>query len=173
MITEINNIHFRFSEEYFNFQEQQNLKKDIKYIDESQIYKYRLYLHESINDYIMTSNIIDSNYVYRVKTYESIIYKINKFKERNESFPVNKYMNDIMGVRIIIEKDMYDLVISTLQAGKLEDNLWKYYEDSYKGLHIYFKNKKNYFYPWELQIWKKEDLFNNIASHKEHKRKFI
>lgn len=41
----------------------------------------------------------------------------------------------------------------------------------YVGLHLYFKNKNNRFFPWELQVWSIDQAELNEQSHKEHKQK--
>ncbi|MGU5731114.1 hypothetical protein ACV1DR_19710 [Aeromonas jandaei] len=43
----------------------------------------------------------------------------------------------------------------------------------YRGLHVYFKNKSNYFFPWELQIWDAADIQSNIDNHEKFKRLFM
>ena len=45
--------------------------------------------------------------------------------------------------------------------------------DGYVGIHIYFKNKSNFYYPWELQLWDENDLEGNIAIHIKYMRKFV
>lgn len=57
---------------------------------------YRLNLHESINDYLMKADLQDIAYVYRVKTSESILDKIDRFSECKEGYPVNSILNDIV-----------------------------------------------------------------------------
>ena len=42
-----------------------------------------------------------------------------------------------------------------------------------KGLHIYFKNKNNFYFPSDLQIWDELDLKSNIENHEKFKRNFI
>ncbi|GBK97872.1 hypothetical protein VH1709_contig00012-0024 [Vibrio harveyi] len=46
-------------------------------------------------------------------------------------------------------------------------------KDGYKGLHIYFKNRSNFYFPWELQIWNEADLKSNVESHERFKRYFV
>lgn len=46
-------------------------------------------------------------------------------------------------------------------------------QDGYIGIHIYFKNASNFYYPWELQIWDEKDAENNIKSHQDFKRSFV
>ena len=36
-----------------------------------------------------------------------------------------------------------------------------------------FKNKNNFYFPWELQIWDAEDMQSNIQNHEKFKRNFI
>ncbi|MDZ7857451.1 hypothetical protein [Sphaerotilus sp.] len=40
------------------------------------------------------------------------------------------------------------------------------------GLHVYFKNKSNFYFPWELQIWDIQDIASNIQNHEKFKRGF-
>ena len=51
------------------------------------------------------------------------------------------------------------------------DRMYMRNEDDYVGLHIYFKNGNNKFFPWELQIWSVNNLKSNEISHKNHKEK--
>ncbi|WP_211349797.1 hypothetical protein [Vibrio tasmaniensis] len=38
-------------------------------------------------------------------------------------------------------------------------------KEGYKGLHINFKNRSNFYFPWELQIWDRDDLESNVENH--------
>lgn len=153
LITEINRIHREYSKDYFETGkvEKINLKHTFSKVPTKAILSYRLNLHESINDYLMKADVQDIAYVYRVKTSESILDKIIRFSERQEGYPVNSILNDIYGL-----KNWY-----------LRD------KDGYVGIHIYFKNKSNFYYPWELQLWDKKDVDSNIASHIKYKRGFV
>ncbi len=66
---------------------------------------YRLNLHEAINDYLMRADVKDIAYFYRVKTSESILDKIERFKERREGYPVSSILNDIFGARMILTSE--------------------------------------------------------------------
>ena len=103
LISEINRLHHDFSNDYFETGriEKINLSRTIKHIPVVHIYRYRLTLHESINDYLMAANI-DIKYFYRVKTRESIDDKIARFSTRDDQYPVNNWLNDIFGARIIL-----------------------------------------------------------------------
>ena len=177
LIYEINRIHKAFSLDYFetNKIEKIKLSKTIKHVSENHIYKYRLTLHESINDYLMTSNI-EIKYFYRVNTRERIEDKIKRFSCREDQYPVNNWLNDIFGVRIILTSKEIELIMELLDDWQEELELKNWYlrnKEGYKGLHIYFKNKNNFYFPWELQIWDEKDVKSNIENHEKFKRNFI
>lgn len=177
IIKEINRLHADFSRDYFEQGkiEQINLSKTIKHVPTLHIYKYRLTLHESVNDYLMTADI-EIKYFYRVKTRESIDDKIARFSNREDQYPVNNWLNDIFGARIILSADEIDAVMNLLDDWQDELGLKNWYlreKESYRGLHVYFKNKSNFYFPWELQIWDKKDIQSNIHNHEKFKRNFI
>jgi ppGpp synthetase/RelA/SpoT-type nucleotidyltranferase len=177
LVSEINRLHYEFSNDYFETGkiEKMNLSKTIKSVPVTHIYKYRLTLHESINDYLMTANI-DTKYFYRVKTRESIDDKLERFSKREEQYPVNNWLNDIFGARVILMADEIKSIMDLLDDWQDELNLKNWYlceKKGYRGLHIYFKNKNNFYFPWELQIWDAEDIQSNIENHEKFKRNFI
>ena len=177
LVSEINRLHYEFSKDYFEIGkiEKINLSRTIARIPLNHIYKYRLILHESINDYLMTSNI-NIKYFYRVKTSESIDDKINRFKIREDQYPINNWLNDIFGARIILTKSEIENLMDLLDDWQSELGLKNWYfrdKQGYKGLHIYFKNRSNFYFPWELQVWNIEDIKYNIENHEKFKRSFI
>lgn len=177
LVSEINRLHLEFSNDYFETGkiDKINLSKTIAHVPVSHIYKYRLTLHESVNDYLMTANI-DIKYFYRVKTRESIDDKVERFSNRADQYPVNNWLNDIFGARIVLTADEINQVMNVLDAWQDEFGLKNWYlreKEGYRGLHIYFKNKSNVFFPWELQIWDAVDVQSNISNHERFKRNFI
>ena len=177
IITEINRIHCEYSKDYFETGKVQkiNLSRTIANVPLQHIYNYRLNLHESINDYLIKANI-SIRYFYRVKTRESIDDKVNRFQSHTDQYPVNNWLNDIFGARIILSADDIEEIMELLDSWQEEFNLKNWYlrdKEGYKGLHIYFKNKSNFFFPWELQIWCVDDIDGNIASHEKCKRNFV
>ncbi|MFI3137193.1 MAG: hypothetical protein QX197_10500, partial [Methylococcaceae bacterium] len=106
LISEINRLHSEFSNDYFETGkiDKINLSRTITQVSVPHIYRCRLTLHESINDYLMTANI-NIQYFYRVKTRESIDDKIARYSIREDQYPVNNWLNDIFGVRIILKAD--------------------------------------------------------------------
>lgn len=177
LISEINRLHSAFSNDYFETGkiEKINLSRTIQSVPASHIYRYRLTLHECINDYLMTANI-DIKYFYRVKTRESIDDKIARFSSREDQYPVNNWLNDIFGARIVIAADEIKTIMDLLDGWQDELSLKNWYlrdKEGYRGLHVYFKNKSNFYFPWELQIWDAEDMQSNIANHEKFKRNFL
>ncbi|MFA0054231.1 MULTISPECIES: GTP pyrophosphokinase [Vibrio] len=177
LVSEINRIHQEFSAKYFDIDsiERVRLSRTIKHIPVEHIYHYRLTLHESINDYLMTAEI-DMKYFYRVKTRESIDDKIQRYAQREDQYPVNNWLNDIFGARIILTSEEIYAVMEALDNWQDELNLKNWYlrdNDGYKGLHIYFKNRSNFFFPWELQVWDVSHLKANVESHEKFKRNFL
>ena len=177
IISEINRIHAAYSEDYFETGKVQkiNLSKTIANVPLSHIYNYRLNLHESINDYLIKANI-SIRYFYRVKTRESIDDKIERFNANTDQYPVNNWLNDIFGARIILDTKVISEILDLLDGWQDEYGLKNWYmrnKGGYKGLHIYFKNKSNFYFPWELQIWDEKDIDENIISHEKYKRNFV
>ena len=178
LILEINKLHEDYSKDYFETGkvEKVNLSRTIAKIPKSHILNYRLNLHESINDYLMRANLDDVKYYYRVKTSESIEDKIKRFEKNDDQYPVNNWLNDIFGCRIILTKDEIYEIEEQLDCWQEKYGLKNWYKrdkDGYKGIHVYFKNKNNFYFPWELQIWDDEDVESNIEAHKLHKRFFV
>ena len=172
LIFEINTIHIKYSEEYFESGKlaKVNLNHTFAKAPVDEILKYRLNLHESINDYLMVADVCDISYFYRVKTSESILDKIERFTKRpTKGYPVNSVLNDIFGARVILPTSVITEVMDCLDDWKEEYGLKNWYlkdTEDYTGIHLYFKNKSHFYYPWELQIWDKNDISRNIESHK-------
>jgi len=178
MIKEINIVHEKYSKDYFETGaiEKINLKRTIDKVPQAHILKYRLILHESINDYLMAADISGIDYFYRVKTSESIVDKIERVAARTDKYPVNKWMNDIFGCRMILNDEQMLAVELALDDWEEEYGLKNWYKrdaQDYKGIHIYFKNQSNFYFPWELQLWNEKDVSKNVASHRLYKRAFV
>lgn len=177
LVSEVNRLHFEFSMDYFETGriDKINLFRTIARVPVEHIYNYRLTLHECINDYLMAADI-EIKYFYRVKTSESIDDKIARYSSREDQYPVNNWLNDIFGARIILTSDDIATVMDSLYNWQEELSLKNWYlrnKEGYRGLHIYFKNKSNFYFPWELQVWDAADMQNNISSHEKLKRNFV
>ncbi len=104
---------------------------------------YRLNLHEAINDYLMRADVKDIAYFYRVKTSESFLDKIERFKERREGYPVNSILNDIFGARMILTSEEIAEVMERLDGWQVRYGLKKLVSARYGRLsrHSYLFQK--------------------------------
>lgn len=178
LIREINQIHAQYSADYFETGkvEKVNLSRTLANVPTEHILAYRLNLHEAINDYLFFADIKDIHFYYRVKTTESINDKIQRYLSRENQYPVNNILNDIFGARMILPSECIGDILNHLDAYKEKYQLKNWYlrdVDGYIGIHIYFKNASNFYYPWELQIWDIKDAKANIQSHRLYKRDFV
>lgn len=112
----------------------------------------------------------------RIKTKNSIEFKIQKYKTESHEFgkiPVNKCINDLFGVRIVLEEPADYETIQAFIEGTYGGR-YKCIDSSkgeYKATHIYFR-RDNLSFPWELQIWNKVDVDENFKSHKRYKQDY-
>ncbi|WP_052088298.1 hypothetical protein [Paenibacillus wynnii] len=183
--------HDKFSQAYLDTYEDSALnlkKKEVKdiMISDHEIIKYSFL--QLIQDYLdqLGNLVVDLEYEYeyedldfrlRIKQKDSIVNKIYHYKfGKNEEgkVPLNKCLNDLLGLRIIVNS--FDHNCEDFKS--ICENLKKDYKmtkinsskDKYKATHVYFYGNNKYF-PWELQIWDSSDSQQNETSHKEHKSK--
>lgn len=178
LIREINKMHASYSKDYFDTGKvaKVNLSRTISNVPTEHILNYRLNLHESINDYLMQADLEDVKYFYRVKTSESILDKIRRYMDNTDQYPVNNWLNDIFGCRMILDKKEIEAIENLLDDWQEKYGLKNWYhrsQDGYEGVHVYFKNRSNFYFPWELQLWDKDHVQSNIEAHKKHKRNFV
>jgi len=172
----INNVHFLYSPDYFETGKIEKFNLSKTSVPTEHILKYRLNLHESINDYLISQDLDNITYYYRVKTSESILDKIDRYSKNTDKYPVNNWMNDIFGARMILSKEDIESAQEMLYEWQDDFGLKNWYfrdKADYRGLHIYFKNKSNFYFPWELQLWDELDVEKNIQNHRLHKRGFV
>jgi len=176
LATAINNIHLRYSQDYFESGKVDKVNLSKTFVPIEHILRYRLNLHESINDYLIEHDLDNITYYYRVKTSESILDKIERYSQNADKYPVNNWMNDIFGARMILSSEEIVQIQEMLDDWQDELGLKNWYfrdKDDYRGLHVYFKNKSNFYFPWELQLWDERDIELNIRTHQLHKRNFV
>ncbi len=119
--------------------------------------------------------------VSRVKNRNSIEEKIEdycRYRAERGEVPVNKCLNDLFGVRIILDCGSIDVsdiegIIAPFGSSVMLEvkNDLRPNNLKYLAYHIYFKESNSDF-KWELQIWKKEDERSNQESHKTHRYKY-
>lgn len=160
-----------------------NLKKNtIKDIQcNSAIYKiivsYRNFLSSSTFDFEPDMEMPDSISIInsRTKAYNSMIYKIQKNINNSlcGNVPINKILNDLFGIRIILSEDFtYEQIKKYIDYNFPNLKCIDSSKNGYNGTHIYFK-KDNYSFEWELQVWSEQWAQANIALHKLYKQDYL
>lgn len=182
VIDEVNNLHKAFSLDRINFLDY-NLRKNVKtVVDESGINanflilinKYKTDLNANVTRFI-DIQMTFPNLRYRIKQGESISEKLLYYMtqaHQNGEVALNKCLNDLLGFRILVPN--LDVIYRCLIIDENLNRVIKIYlreDGQYKGLHIYFKNGNNKFFPWELQVWDINQAEKNESSHKKHKQK--
>lgn len=184
LIDNISSVYYYFTDIWSKrTSEQINLKKTcISDIDiNSDVYQYimeyvKMLNAKSANVSFLFSNSCSLQVTARVKSQNSIEIKMQNYKTEKHAFgkiPINKCFNDLFGVRVILEDLLTFNEIQTFIKTTYKDK-YKCINSSkfeYKAVHLYFR-ENNYSFPWELQIWNKEDAACNLISHKKYKQKY-
>lgn len=140
------------------------------------IFNYRGFINDNIMelvDHIQDNffvNIVSS----RVKSLNSIQYKIKNYKmyHENGKIPLKKCLNDIFGIRIILNEINYEEVYIALKIKYPNLKIIKSVKGNYKAIHIYFGNDNNMNFQWELQVWNKKQEKVNLLSHTKYKQEY-
>lgn len=115
--------------------------------------------------------VLDIDIACRIKTEESIRKKWNKNIGAKRA--LNKVFNDLIGVRIITDINIEEMLKHIDEITKKVNKTIKIVnfnekpkspDDGYRGLHIYIKNNPKCFQS-EIQIWSKIDAILNFYTH--------
>ena len=140
------------------------------------ILKYREFLIKN-NVEADFKGLNDENIEARIKNKNSIQFKIENYTIKKEHefghIPLKKCLNDIFGIRIIIDKFTQEDIWLWLKENYSFLKVTNSNKDNYRAIHVYFGNGNNNIYQWELQIWLKEDKENNYISHAKYKQDYI
>lgn len=182
VIREINELHKKFSSEICDILTY-NLSKSVSnVVNEQGIDKDFQIL---LNDYKAALNLNTISFLEiqnkfpgirsRAKQGESIREKLIYYKKTHENggIPINKCLNDFLGFRLMVSNlsDVYEKIKVDDEVQEIISRMYPRIDGNYQGLHLYFKNGNNKFFPWELQIWDASHAGENELSHKEHKQK--
>ena len=163
----------------FLFNQKNNTVKSIE--SNENVYNNAIHYREFISDNRKELNNIRllPDVEFRVKALNSITSKINGYanskKHEYGNVPVNKCLNDILGIRYITES-RYSIDETKNIVAKIETKLKvtcinALREKCYRAIHIYFK-LDNFSYPWELQIWHIDDVEKNLECHEKYKQSY-
>lgn len=153
---------------YFNFfnavaEYRERLKQDISNSD--------------INTLLEVKNkrfIVES----RIKNINSIFSKIYQYintKKEKGNVSINKCINDLFGLRIIVPFQSIKKLLNIINDLSIKNN-WKFKvinasKLEYKAVHMYLA-KDNYSLPWEIQFWLIKDDACNRDSHARYKQAY-
>ena len=143
----------------------------------NRVWRYRSLINDELVRIMFDIQTIEfekSSVTSRVKAQNSIEYKIENYCNNHENgkIPLKKCMNDLLGIRIIIDDEFsYNDVKAYMKENYPKYKCIDSSKLSYVATHIYFENG-NYFFPWELQIWSQNDEKGNFLSHKEYKQDY-
>lgn len=178
---EYENVSVKWNEIYTNnkFNLKKRLVSDIRddaYIFD-EIIEYRTYIGKESFEFLtklVSMEFVSSEVTFRVKTQNSIEYKIDNYirNYENGKIPIRKCLNDLFGIRIILwgdfkHSDVKEYMRNYYPLYKCIDSA----KQDYIASHIYFENG-NYNFPWELQVWCYENMQSNFESHKEYKQDY-
>lgn len=162
-----------------------NLSKSLaKQFSESEllkgVFEYVSFLNDKIYSFMVGFDNWDKNgskVTSRVKARNSIAYKIASYIVYHEGgeVPVKKCLNDLFGIRIILDGDYTHEQISEFVKSKF-DNIKCICSNKqeYIATHIYFKYpKQNRAFQWELQIWLSKYEHSNKVSHNKYKQDYV
>ena len=137
------------------------------------ILNYREFLLFNNIDTIV--NKLSENIEARIKNKNSIQYKIESYTKTHESgnIPLNKCLNDIFGIRIIIDDIRQEEIIQWVKSKYPRLKCINSNKLDYRAIHIYFGKGNNSLFQWELQIWLKKDREKNYKSHGIYKQDYI
>lgn len=152
---------------------------DSDFLNMITIYRERLNYFTALSDMQDRYNEVELRI--RTKEYPSIIDKLKFYrlgKEEVGKIPLNKCLNDLLGFRIHL--DYFDH--NNKNFKDICEKLKKHYgnridfrdasKGNYKAFHFYLYGKSWTYFPWEIQIWKNEDLETNDVSHLAHKQQY-
>ena len=111
----------------------------------------------------------------RVKALNSIQYKIENYKKTHENgkIPIKKCLNDLFGIRIIVEEKLeFDVVKNFITERFKSVKCILSDKGDYKAIHIYFGNDDNTKFRWELQLWNIKNANKNYESHAKYKQDY-
>lgn len=114
----------------------------------------------------------------RIKNINSIsskVYQYINIKQEKGDVPINKCLNDLFGMRIIVPTSRRKNLLKIIEDLKKENNwncrITDASKQEYKAIHMYIL-KDNFSLRWEIQFWLKKDDKGNRESHAKYKQSY-
>lgn len=177
--------HKEYPESSFNMSKYE--VKDIPKMSSllSYIYLYRTFLlNNSIDSelkklFLDNLDLKEANLSVRIKNDNSLQDKIDRYnREEHHNYgknPINKCLNDILGIRIIVEEDIDYEALKLYLKEKYNDirtTVSNPTGSNYIAVHVYFGRGDNTNFRWELQIWDNKHAKANEESHRIYKQNY-
>lgn len=143
------------------------------------IFDYRNFINEYYQGILIDVN--DINFIntveVRVKAYNSLQDKISRYCDEDKHefghVPINKCVNDLLGFRIVFNDSIdLDYVIKYIVNNYPNLLCFDSSKQGYIATHVYFVNNDNKRFRWELQLWNKENYYNNKICHEKYKQDY-
>lgn len=138
---------------------------------------YRDFLNNTVNlqlDFqsLNLNSVVES----RIKQNNSLQDKIERYMKESHDYgkvPLRKCLNDILGCRIILDRD-YSFSELELFIKKIIKNVRIVNRNigEYKAVHVYFITGNNSNFLWELQLWNLSSAEANYNSHHKEKQDY-
>lgn len=195
LLQQVCDEHNQFSQKFSGFLTLNLNKREVRHIfteissklliDENFYSNMSLYCSAALEFQIIADfeyRFADLGLSSRIKQDSSRVFKLYHYrvtKKEAGKVALNKCLNDLYGLRIIIEDFDYECPVFRqcfeYFKSKNPNSKFKLENSSkidYKGIHIYMFGEKNIYFPWEMQIWNKNDEVTNKISHTEHKQEY-
>lgn len=158
-----NDVDFYFSFYSSISEYRERLKKNVALND-------LLFVHDDTNNDLFVES--------RIKNINSISSKIYQYiskKKEQGDVSINKCLNDLFGMRIVVPLKRFSTLLKTVQDLANEKE-WKCRiidasKQEYKAVHMYLLND-NYSLRWEIQFWLSKDDAANRDSHLKYKQAY-
>lgn len=167
---ENNNEYMQLNMQKYQVKDMHNDDKILTYI-----LNYRNFINERATEIIDSIQTLDAtnNVRCRVKTLNSIQYKIENYEKNHENgkIPIRKCLNDLFGIRMISNTEInYEIIKEFIDENFPKLKCIHSKKEQYDAVHIYFGNDNNKKFQWELQLWDKLHEESNYISHAKHKQ---
>ena len=166
---EIKEVSLDYDESfYFNFfnavsEYRERLKQNLAHSDINSL------LQSSGDNFVIESRIKNINSIF------SKIYQYINLKKEKGNVAINKCLNDLFGLRIVLpfakQSDIKVHLESFIKDSGYKFKIIDASKLEYKAIHLYIF-KDNYSLPWEIQFWLLKNDASNRESHAKYKQSY-
>lgn len=137
--------------------------------------KYRENLKQLTAEYPVNNSFLVESRVKNINSISSKIYQYINYKSEKGEVAINKCLNDLYGVRLILKrisfKNEMKLIKEIIEENRLECKVINASKQKYKAIHLYLKGDSSSL-RWEIQFWLASDDKTNRQSHAIYKQAY-